>query len=212
MFATLLTAVTPGNFDVPILITLYAVVILGGFGSLSGVILGALVIAVSFQFLVLENPQNNARVLFYTIILLTIVLAVRSWWRLGLVLAGTLGLGLAAHAIVAALGPRGPAVRRWRRAASGNSIHLGDHPAGTSELRQRRIRRAGRSRPGARSIRPSLRLFLIPSVAYLAAIVWETSFVQQPAVARWILFGALLVVLMIVRPQGLRGTPRVEIV
>ena len=35
---------------------------------------------------------------------------------------------------------------------------------------------------------------------------------SQPAVARWILFGALLVVLMNVRPQGLLGTPRVEIV
>ena len=77
MFATLLTAVTPGNFDVPILITIYAVVILGGFGSLSGVVLGAVLITVSFQFLAPENPQNNARVLFYTIILLAIV------WRSG---------------------------------------------------------------------------------------------------------------------------------
>jgi ABC-type branched-subunit amino acid transport system permease subunit len=52
---------------------------------------------------------------------------------------------------------------------------------------------------------------LVPTV-YLSAVVWETSFVEQPAVARWILFGALLVVLMTVRPQGLLGTPRVEIV
>ena len=52
---------------------------------------------------------------------------------------------------------------------------------------------------------------LVPTV-YLAAIVWETSFVEQPAVARWILFGALLIGLMTVRPQGLLGTPRVEIV
>ena len=54
-------------------------------------------------------------------------------------------------------------------------------------------------------------ILLVPTL-YLAAIVWETSFVEQPAVARWILFGALLVVLMTVRPQGLLGTPRVEIV
>ena len=213
MFATLLTAVTPGNFDVPILITLYAVVILGGFGSLSGVILGALVIAVSFQFLAPENPQNNARVLFYTIILLTIVLAVRSWWRLALVLAGTLGLGVAAHAIVAALAPT------WTGGAAVEAGRFGELIADWVIIPQ------GQPNFGnvayvalvvavlvLTQIRPSLRLFLIPSVAYLAAIVWETSFVQQPAVARWILFGALLVVLMIVRPQGLRGTPRVEIV
>ena len=52
---------------------------------------------------------------------------------------------------------------------------------------------------------------LVPT-AYLAVVVWETSFVEQPQVARWILFGALLIALMTVRPQGLLGTPRVEIV
>jgi hypothetical protein len=54
-------------------------------------------------------------------------------------------------------------------------------------------------------------LLLIPTI-YLAAIVWENAFVEQPAVARWILFGSLLIALMSVRPQGLLGTPRVEIV
>jgi ABC-type branched-subunit amino acid transport system permease subunit len=52
---------------------------------------------------------------------------------------------------------------------------------------------------------------VVPAV-YLAAVVWENSFVEQPAVARWILFGALLVTIMTVRPQGLLGTPRVEVV
>jgi branched-chain amino acid transport system permease protein len=213
MFATLLTAVTPGNFDVPILITLYAVVILGGFGSLSGVILGALVIAVSFQFLAPENPQNNARVLFYTIILLTIVLAVRSWWRLLLVLAGTVALGVVVHAFVAALAPT------WTGGAVVEAGRLGDViadwviiPRGHPNFGNIAYVALVVAVLALTQVRSSLRLFLIPGVAYLAAIVWETSFVQQPAVARWILFGALLVVLMIVRPQGLRGTPRVEIV
>jgi hypothetical protein len=52
---------------------------------------------------------------------------------------------------------------------------------------------------------------LVPTV-YLAALVWENAFIQQPQVARWILFGTLLIALMTVRPQGLLGTPRVEIV
>ncbi len=213
MFATLLTAVTPGNFDVPILITLYAVVILGGFGSLSGVLLGALVIAVSFQFLAPENPQNNARVLFYTIILLTIVLAVRSWWRLVLVLAGTVALGVTVHAIVATVAPT------WTGGAAVEAGRLGDViaewvviPRGHPNFGNVAYVALVVAILVLTQVRPSLRLFLIPSVAYLAAIVWETSFVQQPAVARWILFGALLIVLMIVRPQGLRGTQRVEIV
>src|SRR6266545_3842692 len=84
IFASVLTAVTSGNFDVPLLITIYAVVILGGVGSLTGVVLGAVVINVSFQFLAPENPQNNARILFYGVILLLLVLGLRPWWRLQL--------------------------------------------------------------------------------------------------------------------------------
>jgi hypothetical protein len=61
-------------------------------------------------------------------------------------------------------------------------------------------------------LRGWLRTVALVPVLYLAAIVWENSFVEQPAVARWILFGSLLIALMSVRPQGLLGTPRVEIV
>jgi hypothetical protein len=52
---------------------------------------------------------------------------------------------------------------------------------------------------------------LVP-VLYLAACVWENILVAQPAVARFVLIGAMLVALMAVRPQGLFGTQRVEIV
>nr|MDQ4030625.1 branched-chain amino acid ABC transporter permease [Actinomycetota bacterium] len=102
IFAAVLTAVTSGNFDLPILITIYAVVILGGFGSLTGVFLGAIVINVSFQFLAPENPQGNARILFYAVMLLLLVLAIRPWRRLAAVVAAVVGLGLAVQAIVAA--------------------------------------------------------------------------------------------------------------
>jgi hypothetical protein len=61
-------------------------------------------------------------------------------------------------------------------------------------------------------LRGGLRTVALVPTVYLAAIVWENSFVEQPAVARWILFGSLLIALMSLRPQGLLGTPRVEIV
>ena len=56
-----------------------------------------------------------------------------------------------------------------------------------------------------------IRAAALAPVVYLAAVEWENSFVAQPAVARWILFGSLLIVLMTIRPQGLLGTPRVEV-
>jgi hypothetical protein len=52
---------------------------------------------------------------------------------------------------------------------------------------------------------------LVP-VLYLGACVWENILVAQPAVARFVLIGAMLVALMALRPQGLLGKQRVEIV
>jgi ABC-type branched-subunit amino acid transport system permease subunit len=213
MFAAVLTAVTSGNFALPILITIYAVVILGGIGSLTGVVIGAIVINVSFQFLAPENPQDNARILFYAVIVLLLVLGMRPWWRLAAVLGGTLVFGLVAHTLAEAISPSwtaGAVVEggRFSEAISDWVIIPVGHPRFANIayialvvaiLTLTRVRGWWRT------------ALLVPTV-YLAAIVWETSFVEEPAVARWILFGALLVFLMTVRPQGLLGTPRVEIV
>ena len=213
IFASVLTAVSPGNFGLPILITIYAVVILGGFGSLTGVILGAVMINVSFQFLAPENPQENARVLFYAVLLLLVVLTLRQWWLRGAVVAAVLVFGIAVHAIVGAVAPSwtgGPVVEGGRLGRLVEDWVILPH---------------GHDRFGGIAyvalvvavlvltrLHGTLRVVALVPTIYLAAIVWENSFVEQPAVARWILFGALLIGLMTVRPQGLLGTPRVEIV
>ena len=55
-------------------------------------------------------------------------------------------------------------------------------------------------------------LALLPTL-YLAAFVWENKLVEQVSGAtRLVLLGALLVVIMNVRPAGIFGTSRVEIV
>ena len=54
-------------------------------------------------------------------------------------------------------------------------------------------------------------LALIPTL-YMTAVVWENVLAPNPAVTAEILFGVLLIVIMTVRPQGLIGTARVEIV
>jgi branched-chain amino acid transport system permease protein len=213
IFAAVLTAVTPGNFGLPLLITIYAVVILGGLGSLTGVVLGAIVINVSFQFLAPENPQDNARLLFYSVILLLLLLWLRPRWLAGTVVGAVIALGIATVAIVEAVAPS------W----SGGPVVEGGRFAGLTEdwvLIPEDHERFGDwayvTLVAAILILTLLRgwvrtVVLVPTV-YLAAIVWENSFVEEPAVARWILFGSLLVFLMSVRPQGLLGTPRVEIV
>jgi hypothetical protein len=54
-------------------------------------------------------------------------------------------------------------------------------------------------------------ILLVPTI-YLAACVWEARLVVEPSVTRLILLGAILIVTMNARPQGLLGARRVEIV
>jgi ABC-type branched-subunit amino acid transport system permease subunit len=213
IFAAVLTAVTSGNFALPILITIYAVVILGGIGSLTGVVIGAIVINFSFQFLAPENPQTSARLLFYAMIVLLLALGVRPWWRLGVVFGGVVALGFLAHTVAGAIdsswtsgavvegGRLAGVISDWVIIPSGHDRFANAAYIALVVLVLTLTRVHGWWRT----------VVMIPTV-YLTAVVWETSFVEQPAVARWILFGALLVFLMTVRPQGLLGTPRVEIV
>ena len=52
---------------------------------------------------------------------------------------------------------------------------------------------------------------LVP-VLYLATFVWENVMLAKPEPTRYIVIGVILVSLMILRPNGLLGEKRVEIV
>jgi branched-chain amino acid transport system permease protein len=213
IFAAALTGVTPGTFALPLLITIYAVVILGGIGSLTGVVIGAIVINVSFQFLAAENPQDNARFLFYAVIVLLVLVGLRTWWRSAAVLAGALALGFAVVVVVEAVAPSwtgGPVVEGGRLAGFVEEWVL--IPSGHERFGDWAYVTLIAAILALTLVRGWIRTIALVPTIYLAAIVWENAFVEQPAVARWILFGSLLVFLMSARPQGLLGTPRVEIV
>ena len=51
---------------------------------------------------------------------------------------------------------------------------------------------------------------LIP-IIYMAVFLWENRLVAEPSVTRQLVFGAILIILMAGRPEGLLGTKRVEI-
>jgi len=55
------------------------------------------------------------------------------------------------------------------------------------------------------------RLVLVPTL-YLTAFVWENLMIQQPSVTRQVLLGLLLIAVMTIRPQGLFGQAKVEVV
>ena len=74
LFASLNTAVFSSDFDTPTLITVYAILILGGAGSLGGVILGALIVNISLE--VLRTP-NHATIVFFALIIATLLAKLR---------------------------------------------------------------------------------------------------------------------------------------
>jgi hypothetical protein len=61
-------------------------------------------------------------------------------------------------------------------------------------------------------LRGWVRIAVLVPTLYLAAFVWENVMLAKPEPTRFILLGAMLVGLMIVRPAGLLGERRVEIV
>jgi len=216
IFAAIQLAVTSSNFTLNVLIVMFAVVILGGMGSIAGPILGAIVINVSLQFL---QPQNDhpdiKRWLFYGAIALFIAL-MKPWYRAVVVLVGTIAFGFAVHAIVSAT-----TAASWTagNAADAGSASMGKHiagwviiPVGHGNFDTIAYIVLVAAVCVVRSVSGWWRaLALIPTL-YMTAVVWESVLAPSPAVTAEILFGVLLIVIMTVRPQGLIGTARVEIV
>jgi branched-chain amino acid transport system permease protein len=216
IFAAIQLAVTSSNFTLNVLIIMFAVVILGGLGSIAGPILGAIVINVSLQFL---QPQNDhpdiKRWLFYGAIALFIAL-MKPWYRAVVVLVGTVALGFAVHAIVSAT-----TAASWTagNAADAGSASMGKHiagwviiPVGHGNFDTIAYIVLVAAVCVVRSVSGWWRaLALIPTL-YMTAVVWENVLAPSPAVTAEILFGVLLIVIMTVRPQGLIGTARVEII
>jgi len=218
IFAAIQTAVTSSNFTLNVLIFIFAVVILGGMGSIAGPILGAIVINVSFQFL---QPQNDhpsvKRWLFYGAIVLFIAL-LKPWYRAVFVLLGTVAFGYAVHAIVSAT-----AAASWTGGAviDAGSSTVGKGIADWVVIPNQTLHGGFDTYAYiglvvlvcvVRSVSGWWRaLALIPTL-YMTAVVWENVLAPSPAVTAEILFGVLLIVIMTARPQGLIGTARVEVI
>jgi len=210
VFSAVQTGVFPQNFELPLLITVYAMVILGGAGSLSGVVAGAALITIVLE--VLRSP-DDARLVFYGLILLLLALLLRPWWRFAAVIAGTVLFGLAVHGLVEAVWPastKGEIVEAGRFADALEAwvllpvdpVQIGNFAFVGLVVSAILLTRIG----------GWIRVVSLVPVLYLTAFVWENRLVAEPSVTRLLLLGALLVVLMTARPQGLFGKPRVEVV
>ena len=211
VFAAQQTSVFPTDFDTPFLILIYAGLILGGAGSIGGAVLGGLVITITLDGF-LRSP-TQAGYIFYGVILVTLLVKLRPWQKLGAVLAATVAFGFAAHAIVKVISATavagGPQSSGWIADALRDWVIVPAKPTtfgnvGFVALICLLI--------GLVQLRGTVRTVLLVPTLYLAACVWEARLVAQPSITRQILLGAILIVMMNARPHGLLGARRVEVV
>ena len=211
IYGAIHTGAFPGDYDIGLLITVYAVVILGGTGSLAGVVLGAIIVNCAPE--ILRTP-NQAGWLFYGAIVVALLVKLRPWRRLAGVLAALVGLGFALRGIADAVWPR---MTAGTGQGAGLAARMVDHwvllPRHPEKMADFAYVILIAAILFVTQIRGIWRTVALVPTLYLVAFVWENRLIQETAGAtRLILLGALLIGLMNARPQGLMGTARVEIV
>jgi ABC-type branched-subunit amino acid transport system permease subunit len=184
-------------------------VILGGQGSLAGVTIGAVVVNVMLEFL---RDPGDARILFYVVGVLAIAFAFGRTRKLAIFLASLVVFGFAAHAVAKWINPD------W---VSGTAANGFDHALSHWLIIPTQL--ANWVGPVtyiglvclvlALTLMPSrLRYIALVPTLYLGTFVWENVLLAQPDSTRYIVLGVMLIGLMILRPNGLLGERRVEII
>ncbi|MCP4361396.1 MAG: branched-chain amino acid ABC transporter permease [Chloroflexi bacterium] len=191
------------------LINLYAMVVLGGLGSLPGAILGA------FIFTVLPEALRSiqfAGFLFYGVGILMLFFYLKPK-RFLLLMGGTIMGGLAVKLLVSVIAPQFDAgypeagsvlnqvIQGWliippNFSTVGNVVTI----AAVGMMLLTAV------------IKPPWRWITLGVTIYMATFAWETRLAIEPAATRILVVGFTLVLLMIFRPHGILGKPEVRVV
>jgi ABC-type branched-subunit amino acid transport system permease subunit len=209
VFAALSASVFPLSFYFVLLITVYTMVILGGAGSQAGVVAGALIIGPLLELL---RDASKSRIIFFAALVAALVLLGRRSRSMAVVALATLVLGFVVHAVAGAIDSSWVAGEH-----QGGFAGFVDHWVIAPEHLARWIPPISYVGViGAALLCTVLRglprlVALVPTL-YLGAFVWENVMLSKPEPARYIVLGLILIALMILRPNGLLGERRVEIV
>ncbi len=210
IFAALNAGVFPTTFSFPLVITIYTMVILGGSGNQAGVVLGAIIVNVLLELL---RDAGNARYVFYVLVVLALVGIYRLALRLAVVLGGTAAFGFVVHTVASAISKSsvdGPSSGGgW---LIGGLRHWVIIPSSIGPWRPITYIGLVAVVLLLTLVQGWLRTVLLVPTLYLAAFVWENVMLVKPEATRYIVLGAMLVVLMVARPEGLFGERRVEII
>jgi branched-chain amino acid transport system permease protein len=208
--AALYGNVFPLSFYFVTLITVYTMVILGGSGNQAGVVLGALIVSPLLELL---RDADKSRALFFIALAGGLAFLSRRSRRIAIVTGATLVFGFVLHAIARAIDGGWVA---GQPGASGLAQFV-DHWVIAPEHPARWIAPVAYVGVIAAALLCTMLtgvvrdIALVPTI-YLGAFVWENVMLSKPDPARYIVLGLILIVLMVLRPNGLLGERRVEIV
>jgi ABC-type branched-subunit amino acid transport system permease subunit len=209
VLASLNASAFPLTFSFPLLITVYTMVILGGQGNLAGVTIGAVIVSVLLELL---RDAGDARILFYVFGVLAIALAFGRSRKLAALLASTIAFGFVAHFIADAIHHdwvAGPSASGFDRVLSHWVIIPASLATWVGPVTYISLICLALA---LTLVRGWVRYVLLVPTLYLGTFVWENVLLAQPESTRYIVLGVMLIALMIVRPNGLFGERRVEIV
>ena len=200
----------PTDFNSNVLILIYACLVLGGVGNIAGAVLGGVTVTVVQQ--MLASP-TDAAYLFYGLILLGLLAKIRPWPYLLAMLAGIVGFGFAVRGIAGAIshsavdGATGSV--GWMGSAMRHFVTVPSHGTTYGNILFVLLICAAL---GIMRLRGLWRLVAMVPTIYFAACCWESRLSLDPAITAQIVIGGILIVIMAVRPNGLLGTRRVELV
>ena len=158
-----------------------------------------------------ESP-GHATTLFYLALAVGLVVLVRPWRWFATVVVGTVAFGYAVHAIVAVVWPSGETGSSAIGGPLGSFLDSWQlYPANPRTIGNVGFVILVLAVMLLTLVRGWVRWVALIPTLYLASFVWENRLVVEPSITRLILIGVILIVLMNIRPQGLRGAARVEI-
>ncbi len=168
------------------------------------------------------RDADNASWIFYGIVVIALVALLRPWWQPFAVIGATVVFGFVVHEVAEQVRPSlvgetafggsriDELIDAWVLLPQDIVTEDGLPTGWTGRLAYIGLVAAVL---GLTLVRNRVwRLIGLVPVLYLAACVWANLLIAQPAVARYVLIGALLVGLMAYRPEGIFGKQRVEIV
>ncbi len=200
------------------LINLYAMVVLGGTGSLPGVVIGA------FIFTVLPEALRSvqfAGFLFYGFALVGLYVWLKPWQRFTAVFGGTIIIGIILKLLVRWLWPIADSACLTLESACPDAGSFLNGIVQSWLIIPENFQLVGNIVTVLAVLvllvtflvkKPQYRWVLTGFVIYMFAFAWETRLAVEPAATRILVVGTSLVVLMIVRPQGLLGKAEVKVV